>query len=560
MTEIETLFAKRERTEPIPFEEFQKAGWNEMTFVDYLNKCETLRGGFVFFRGNGEWKKYYDSYFRYNENSPGYIAIENVEEQVKSDQERKRMGISMPLPLSEAKELIEPLYDTVEEFYEWLNQYFDTKLSDVETALFYLGIDSASEIDTWKFTFGWRHSSKRMFDIFIESDLFRYAIERTIAHELLGDEFFQSDKLQFSSIEKINTIVQYEDVEEIPYDEIPEIIENLEYERDEIIYPEISESALKSYASLQRWGKEFIEVEDIEYEYDSAITDLEDELKERPSRKYVPEQAPVILVDKDFTCKYNHTTQKIWAVFQTKNKKGLKSELHTEVDYCPVCDTYSIDKRSYRRLVVKERALINPLIAESDYRASETDKKVYDPQKNILYIYAGGVECLENHSKLIENVTAIIDDIYSKKLKLSVHYCPVCDYYFLKQSEYERYIQRYKFLPIKMKYKGKTKNEDFYSREEYSFLSLAGYTVRKDIGLSDDIRHRILVGLINAGYSKFEIENHLDMLINTNGSRPNMENARSKWLSDLKYVKNLHLDKQRKVRIARIVVGTPKRK
>lgn len=559
MTEIETLFTKRERTEPIPFEEFQKAGWNERTFVDYLNKCETLRGGFVFFRGNGEWKKYYDSYFRYNENSPGYIAKEIVEEQAKTDQERKRLEISMPLPLSEAKELIEPLYDTVVEFYAWLNEYFDNKLSDIETALFILGIDCANEIDTWNLI-GLRFYSTRKFDIFTESELFRYYIERAITRELLGDEPFEPVNSQFSSNEKIQSIVKYEDVEDIPFDEIPEIIENLEFERDEIIYPEISEMTLKSYASLQKWGKEFIAVEDVEYDYDSAITDLENELIERPSRKYVPEQTPVILVDEDFTCKYNHTTQKIWAVFQTKDKKGLKSELRSQVDYCPICDTYSIDKRSYRRLIVKEKALINPLINESDYRASEADKKVYDPETNILYIYGGGVECLENHSKLIEDVTAIIDDIYSKKLKLSVHYCPVCDYYFLKQSEYERYIQRYKFLPIKMKYKGKTKNEDFYSREEYSFLSLAGYTVRKDIGLSDDIRHRILVGLINAGYSKFEIENHLDMLINTNGSRPNMENARSKWLSDLKYVKNLHLDKQRKVRIARIVVGTPKRK
>ena len=554
MTEIETLFKKRERTEAISFEEFQKAGWDEMTFIEYLNKCETLRGGFVFFRGNGEWKEYYDSYFRYNENSPGYVG----EEQAKSDEERRRTVISMPLPLSEAKELIEPLYDAVEEFYEWLNTYFDTKLSDVEAALFHLGIDSASEIDTWRYSFGWRHSSKRMFDIFTESDLFRYGIERTIARELLGVESFQPVKPQFSSNEKINVIVRYDDVEEIPYDEIPEIIEDLEFEKDEIIYPEISESALKSYASLQIWGKEFTAIEDIDYDFDSAITDLEHELEERPSRKYVPVQTPVVLVDKDFTCKYNHTTKKIWAVYQTKDKKGLKSELRSQVDYCPICDTYSIDKNSCRHLMAKGIALMNPLINEADYRASETDRKTYDPETNILYIYAGGVDCLENHSKLIENVTAIINDIYGKKLKLSVHYCPVCDYYFLKQSEYERYIQRFKFLPIKMKYKGKDKNADFYSREEYSFLSLAGYTVRKDIGLSDDIRHRILVGLINSGYSKFEIESHLDMLINTNGSRPNMENARSKWLSDQKYVRNLHLDKQRKVRIARIVVGAPK--
>lgn len=109
-----------------------------------------------------------------------------------------------------------------------------------------------------------------------------------------------------------------------------------------------------------------------------------------------------------------------------------------------------------------------------------------------------------------------------------------------------------------MKYKGSHVDGDVYAREEYSFLSLAGYTVRKDVGLPDDIRHRILIGLINASISKYELEKHLDMLINTNGSRSNLESARSKWLADLKYVRNLNLDGQRKVRISQIITGSPK--
>jgi len=36
----------------------------------------------------------------------------------------------------------------------------------------------------------------------------------------------------------------------------------------------------------------------------------------------------------------------------------------------------------------------------------------------------------------------------------------------------------------------------FSSREEYSFLSLAGYSVSKAAGLSSEIRHKILKKLI----------------------------------------------------------------
>ena len=87
---------------------------------------------------------------------------------------------------------------------------------------------------------------------------------------------------------------------------------------------------------------------------------------------------------------------------------------------------------------------------------------------------------------------------------------------------------------------------DFNKRKEYSFLSLAGYSVRQNDGLSETERRNILINLLYHGVTKHEIINHLSMLIETNGSNPRMYPARDKWISDLRFVRDYKIDEQRK--------------
>lgn len=111
-----------------------------------------------------------------------------------------------------------------------------------------------------------------------------------------------------------------------------------------------------------------------------------------------------------------------------------------------------------------------------------------------------------------------------------------------------------------MQYKGiTTKKDSFGNREEYSFLALAGYTVSKNKGLRAETRQRILSYLMEAGCSKYEIINHLDMLIEVNGSKANMDSARRKWIEDLDYVREYNIDNQRHIRVNAIESGKPKR-
>ena len=76
--------------------------------------------------------------------------------------------------------------------------------------------------------------------------------------------------------------------------------------------------------------------------------------------------------------------------------------------------------------------------------------------------------------------------------------------------------------------------------------------MNKADGLSEITRQKILMSLMRIGYSKYEIINYLDMLINTNGNKRNMSLAKKKWEQDLEFVRKYEMDKQRSVKIKKI--------
>ena len=82
----------------------------------------------------------------------------------------------------------------------------------------------------------------------------------------------------------------------------------------------------------------------------------------------------------------------------------------------------------------------------------EKNNRSFNPKEDILYIYAGTVESLTIQSSKVESVTANIKGIDDQIIKLNVNYCPECKIFFIRQSEYERYREVYKFLPIRMRY------------------------------------------------------------------------------------------------------------
>lgn len=82
---------------------------------------------------------------------------------------------------------------------------------------------------------------------------------------------------------------------------------------------------------------------------------------------------------------------------------------------------------------------------------------------------------------------------------------------------------------------------------------LSGYTVNKQDDLSDAERARRLKCMIDRGIlEKHVVIQYLEMFINTNGAAQNMTDAVLKWRNDLAFVQSYKLDKQRRIKIARI--------
>ncbi len=185
----------------------------------------------------------------------------------------------------------------------------------------------------------------------------------------------------------------------------------------------------------------------------------------------------------------------------------------------------------------------------------EKNNRQFDPNKNVLNIYAGTIDCIRNHSDEVESINAEIKGLNDEIININVNYCPYCELFFIKYTEYLRYMEKYKALPIIMQLKGHLSNikDSNLDLQEYSFLSLAGYTVRSKSGLDSKMRQDILKRLIELGRSKYELINHIDRLIEFNGKKINMENAVKKWKEDLDFIRQYQFDQQRQYSVDDII-------
>ena len=50
------------------------------------------------------------------------------------------------------------------------------------------------------------------------------------------------------------------------------------------------------------------------------------------------------------------------------------------------------------------------------------------------------------------------------------------------------------------------------------------------------------------------------MLVETNGNSSRMHNARERWISDLRFIRDYKIDEQRKKEMCSIQFGSPKKK
>ena len=108
MIRVEDLFIKSGRKKAISFEEFFAAGWDEITYMNYLTKCEVVRSGFTFFRGTGEWIEFFKSFEYHRKNSALHrIKRDSPISCIQEDIVFENTIRYEPIPLDEAKKKIQ---------------------------------------------------------------------------------------------------------------------------------------------------------------------------------------------------------------------------------------------------------------------------------------------------------------------------------------------------------------------------------------------------------------------------------------------------------------------
>ena len=182
------------------------------------------------------------------------------------------------------------------------------------------------------------------------------------------------------------------------------------------------------------------------------------------------------------------------------------------------------------------------------------EKSINQPilsSRSTLYVYRGRIRCEQIHR--LTQYRAYIDAL-DTSFRFLVFYCQDCRKFIMKYDDYEGYLQRYRFFPIKVQYFSYQECDNYNNRADYSPLSLMGYTVRADIGLSQDRRQSILAYIMDHEVlEQREVLNYLEMFIRDSKNRPERAMAVSKWRTDKEFVLAYKLSQQPEVIIVTLV-------
>lgn len=156
---------------------------------------------------------------------------------------------------------------------------------------------------------------------------------------------------------------------------------------------------------------------------------------------------------------------------------------------------------------------------------------------------------LPSESDDYETVTALIycagRDL---PVYIDVYYSKLNDEYFINSDSYELYTKRYGLPYVRIisdEYNGSFGYDDLRQQSE---LSLYGYSVGKNSGLTSGGRQKLLQQLLDNHFmTKSQIINHLEWLINTHKYRESMRDACDCWKEDLMFVHQCKINTQRAV-------------
>lgn len=175
--------------------------------------------------------------------------------------------------------------------------------------------------------------------------------------------------------------------------------------------------------------------------------------------------------------------------------------------------------------------------------------------EHVLYIVRKTSNCINRNHK-VRAVTGILKNLRGREVKLNVNYCENCMKFSINYMDFDRYCKNYGIIlgNFSFKYMNFERTQDNkYKLAKESILHFCGYNVNKEIGLTENERHLILMNIMDHGIMKKpEIMEYLHFYINNIGNRSNMKLAVSKWEDDLCFVNNYKIDMQRHYKLDKV--------
>lgn len=145
----------------------------------------------------------------------------------------------------------------------------------------------------------------------------------------------------------------------------------------------------------------------------------------------------------------------------------------------------------------------------------------------------------DNHEiqDVIAKVPILYDTCEVKSLDVQVAYCKTCKKYYMLKSDFDKINGIILCQIVDKTINSNTQDDNFISLQKQSVLYQCGYTVSSQRNLSAEARRIILCSVIESHLmTKFEIKDHLNMLIERGSKIPSWESAVVKWKFDKKFI------------------------
>lgn len=247
-----------------------------------------------------------------------------------------------------------------------------------------------------------------------------------------------------------------------------------------------------------------------------------------------------------FSAKYG-ICKRCRCAFIKANSHGtdLCERCYSDMSFCADChkelEKYQIRKRHgvIRCAECDSKAFVQQGGVQSGTVITEAEDVIVFTSKRPCPSHPSCVECVTAYAVGIED---------AQKHPINIFYCSQCKLYYINNSQYLGFAKKYGLPVLKMNFKNHETygHMDFSEWNTQSTLNFLGYNVNAGDNLSDTERRRVLVDCIEAQImSKAKVCSFLESMLSLHEYQDNYYEACEKWESDLKFIRNYKIDKQR---------------